>query len=75
MPSELQLHPMKLKCKLEYKGHYLYDMVHKDHIISAITWLKEHKSNYTDLKLNKHWYNDIVVKNCQSRLMKMIIIS
>ena len=26
MPSELQLHPMKLKCKLEYKSHYMYDM-------------------------------------------------
>ena len=41
MPSELQLHPMKLKCKLEYKSHYMYDMIHSDHVISAITWLKE----------------------------------
>ena len=62
MPSELQLHPMKLKCKLEYKSHYMYDMIHRDCVISAITWLKEHNSHYADIKLNEHWYNDISAK-------------
>ena len=59
MPSDLQLHPVKLKCKLEYKSHYLYDMIYRDHVISAITWLKAHNSHYTDIKLNEHWYSDI----------------
>ena len=59
MPSELQLHPMKLKHKLEYKSHYMYDMIHGDCVISAITWLKEHNSHYAYIKLNEHWYNDI----------------
>ena len=59
MPSELQLHPVKLKHKLEYKSHYMYDMIHGDHVISAIIWLKEHSSNYADIKLNEHWYNVI----------------
>ena len=27
MPNELQLHPLKLKCKLEYKSHYMYNMI------------------------------------------------
>ena len=54
MPSDLQLHPVKLKCKLEYKSHYMYDMIHRDHVISAITWLKEHNSHYADIKLNEH---------------------
>ena len=62
MSSDLQLHPIKLKCKLEYKSHYMYDMIHRDHVISAITWLKEHKSNYADIELNEHWYNDITAK-------------
>ena len=43
MPTDLQLHPIKLKCKLEYKSHYMYDTIHRDHVISAITWLKECK--------------------------------
>ena len=45
MPSELQLHPVKLKCKLEYKSHYMYDMICRDHIMSAITLLKQHNTH------------------------------
>ena len=58
MASELQLHPVKLKCKLEYKNHYMYDMNHRDCVISATTWLKEHNFNYADIKLNECWYRD-----------------
>ena len=35
------VYPIKLKCKLEYKSHYMYDMICRDCVISAITWLKE----------------------------------
>ena len=59
MPSDLQLHPVKLKHKLEYKTHYMYDMICRDHVISAITWLKAHNSHYKNIKLNEHWYSDI----------------
>ena len=58
MPSDLQLHPVKLKHKLEYKSHYMYDMICRDCVISAITWLKEHNSHYADIELNEHWYNE-----------------
>ena len=59
MPSDLQLHPVKLKHKLEYKTHYMYDMICRDHVMSAITWLKEHNSHYKNIKLNEHRYSDI----------------
>ena len=59
MPSELQLHPVKLKCKLKYKSHYMYDMICKDHVMSAITWLKQHNMHYRDIKLNEQWCSDI----------------
>ena len=59
MPSDLQLHPVKLKCKLEYKSHYMYEMICRDHVISAITWLKAHNSHYRDIRLNEQWYSDI----------------
>ena len=62
MPSDLQLHPIKLKHKLECKSHYMYDMIHRDHVISAITWLKEHNSHYAAIELNEHLYNDITAK-------------
>ena len=37
-------------------------MICRDHVISAITWLKEHNSHFADIKLNEHWYNDIAAK-------------
>ena len=40
----------------------MYDMICRDHVISAITWLKEHNSYYADIKLNESWYNDIAAK-------------
>ena len=67
MPSELQLHPIKLKCKLQYKSHYMYDMICRDHVISAITWLK-HNSHYRYIKLNKHWYSDIASRQLSVQL-------
>ena len=68
MPSDLQLHPIKLKCKLEYKTHYMYDTIHRDHVISTITWLKEHNSHYADIELNEHWYNDIAAKELSFKI-------
>ena len=68
MPSELQLHPVKLKCKLEYKSHYMYDMICRDHVISPITWLKQHISHYRDITLNEHWYSDIASRQLSVQL-------
>ena len=68
MPSELQLYPVKLKHKLVYKSHYMYDMIRRDHVISPITWLNEHNSYYADIKLNEHWYNDIDAKELSVQL-------
>ena len=68
MPSELQLHPVKLKHKLEYKSHYMYDMIHRDHANGAITWLKQHNSHYRDMKLNEHWYSDIASRQLSVQL-------
>ena len=59
MPSDLQLHPVKLKHKHEYKTHYMYNMICRDHFMSAITWLKAHNSHYKNIKLNEHCYSDI----------------
>ena len=70
MCSGLQLHPVELKCKPEYKSHYMYDMICRDHAISAIIWLKEHNSHFTDIKLNEHWYSDIASRELSVQLDK-----
>ena len=68
MPSDLQLHPVKLKHKLEYKTHYMYNMICRDHVMSAITWLKQHNSHYKNIKLNEHWYSDIAAGELSLKL-------
>ena len=42
LPSESELVPLKLKQKLSYKGHYLYDYVRPDKVIAALHWLKDY---------------------------------
>ena len=37
-------------------------MIHRDHVISAIRWLKEPNSHYADIELNEHWYNDVAAE-------------
>ena len=68
MPSELQLNPVKLKHKLEYKSHHMYDMICRDHVISVIAWLKEHNSYYADIKHNEHWYSNIASRELSVHL-------
>ena len=40
LPSESQLIPMKLKHKLQYKGHYMYEYVCPATLYTALQWLK-----------------------------------
>ena len=46
----------------------MYDMIHRDHVMTAITCLKEHNSHYADIKLNEHWYNDIASRELSVQL-------
>ena len=57
LPHQLQLCPIKLKRKLEYKSHYMYDVVQKDKVIGALTWLKQHNNYYNDIPINRNWYS------------------
>ena len=68
MPSELQLHPVKLKHKLEYKSHYMYDMICRDYVMSVITLLKQNNSHYRDIALNEQWYSDITSRQLSLQL-------
>ena len=50
LPSECELVPLKLKCKLSYKGHYLYDCVPQK-LINALKWLKANNPLYALLMI------------------------
>ena len=59
MSDQLQLHPVKLKRKLEYKSHYMFHLILKNKVMGVITWLKNNNSHYKNIKLNSHWFNSI----------------
>ena len=61
MPQQLQIHPLKLKWKLEYKSHYMYDVIRKDHVMAPLSWLKEHNHHYRHVQFNSDWYNMILL--------------
>ena len=46
----------------------MYAMICRDHVIGAITWLKQHNSHYRDITLNKHWYSDITYRQLSLQL-------
>ena len=52
MLNDLQLHPLKLKRKLEYKGYYMYDVVRKDKILGALAWLKANNRYYVQVEID-----------------------
>ena len=59
MLNELQLIPLKLKHKLEYKSYYMYDIVQRDCIIGALTWLKNHNQFYNQIPINYNWCSTV----------------
>ena len=64
LPSETELVPLKLKRKLSYKGHYMYDFVRPDKVISALNWLKNNNPLYHDIPINDNWVQDSLANNC-----------
>ena len=52
MLNDLQLHPLKLRRKLEYKGYYMYDVVRKDKILGALAWLKGNNRYYARVEID-----------------------
>ena len=58
LPSETQLVPMKLKRRLKYKSHYMYDYVRPEKVLSALRWLKANNEHYAEIVINDKWLED-----------------
>ena len=58
LPSETQLVPMKLKRRLKYKSHYMYDYVRPEKVLAALRWLKANNEHYAEIVINDKWLED-----------------
>ena len=55
LPKDSEILPMKLKRRLSYKGHYMYDSVHPERMMIALDWLKANNILYGDININDVW--------------------
>lgn len=58
LPSQAEMVPMKLKRKLCYKGHYMYQYVRPEKVLAALKWLKSNNPLYRDIEVNDNWLSD-----------------
>ena len=54
-----QIIRVKLKRKLAYKGYYQYQFVNKEHIETALQYLKHNNKWYHDIDIDTEWTNDL----------------
>ncbi len=71
LPSECELVPLKLKRKLSYKGHYLYDYVSPEKLSNALRWLKANNPLYANIKIVDDWVENAIA-NDEELVMTML---
>ena len=55
LPSQSELVPLKLKRKLAYRGHYMYDYITPQKLLDALTFLRANNPLYADIDVNEEW--------------------
>ena len=63
LPSQTELIPLKLKRKLAYRGHYMYDYISPEKVLTALRWLKENNPLYADTDINDEWLEQAMANN------------
>ena len=58
LPSQTQVVPMKLKRKLCYKGHYMFQYIQPAKVMAALEWLKRNNPLYHNIDINTCWIGD-----------------
>ena len=58
LPTETELIALKLKRKLKYNGHYMYDYVSPEKLNNALRWLKAKNPLYADVYVNEQWVDE-----------------
>ena len=55
LPKDAEIIPLKLKRKLAYKSHYMYDSIRPELMLIALHWLKTNNKLYDDINVNSDW--------------------
>ncbi|XP_078619175.1 uncharacterized protein LOC144886422 [Branchiostoma floridae x Branchiostoma japonicum] len=55
LPATAEVVPLKLKRKLIYKGHHMYEFIRPSRVTEAIKWLKQNNPLYKDVDICPDW--------------------
>ncbi|XP_078618327.1 uncharacterized protein LOC144885957 [Branchiostoma floridae x Branchiostoma japonicum] len=55
LPDTAEVVPLKLKRKLIYKGHHMYEFIRPSRVTEAIKWLKQNNPLYKDVDICPDW--------------------
>ena len=58
LPSQSELIPLKLKRKVAYRGHYMYDYIRPQKIVDALRYLKANNPLYANIDVNEQWVEE-----------------
>ena len=56
--SQCELVPLKLKRKVAYRSHYMYDYVRPQKVLDALRYLKANNPLYADIDVNEQWLEE-----------------
>ena len=75
MPEDIHLILLKLKRKLKFKSHHIFDFIRPHKVTAALAWLKANHPHYKDVivdelwteKLKNHSLSDILLEKGQDK--------
>ena len=63
LPSQTEMVPLKLKRKVAYRGHYMYDLVTPQKPLDALIFLKAQNPLYCDIEINDQWLEEAIAND------------
>ena len=59
LPKDLKMIMLKLKRKLQYKSHHIFDFIRPQRVMMALEWLKIHNPHYANVRIDVDWLDKI----------------
>ena len=79
LPSQSELVPLKLKRKVAYRGHYLYDYIRPQKLLDGLRYLKANNPLYADIDVNEQWVEEAMANDEElfylSKMMRIWILN